>query len=270
MDEFSFELKNRHIDEIKIENNLSLIAVIGEGMRNKPSIAGKLFNILGQKGINIISIAQGSSERNISFIINNTDVESAISCLHGHLFSDETKKNLFIAGVGLIGSTLVELVKNNGSVNICGLINSKKMIINSKGINCKNWKADLDNSLDADFDSFIDEALKIPNSTFVDLTASRQVSLKTSQILSRGINVVTANKIANSINQEYYDDIRTSASIGRSQFRYETNVGAGLPVIETLKTLLQTGDKILKLKELYPERLVIYLVNITGQCRLAD
>ena len=248
MDEFSFELKDRHIDDIKIENNLSLVAVIGEGMRNKPSIAGTLFKILGEKGINIISIAQGSSERNISFIINNADVESAISCLHGHIFSDKTKKNLFIAGVGLIGSSLVELVENNGSVNICGLINSKKMIINSNGINCKNWKTDLDKSIDADFDSFIDKALEVPNSIFVDVTASKQISLKTSQILARGIHVVTANKIANSIHQEYYDDIRNSSSIGGSQFRYETNVGAGLPVIETLKTLLQTGDKILKIE----------------------
>ena len=122
------------------------------------------------------------------------------------------------------------------------------MIINSNGINCKNWKTELDKSIDADFDSFIDNALEVPNSIFVDVTASKQISLKTSQILARGIHVVTANKIANSIHQEYYDDIRTSSSIGGSQFRYETNVGAGLPVIETLKTLLQTGDKILKIE----------------------
>ena len=162
--------------------------------------------------------------------------------------SGKKKNNLFIAGVGLIGSSLIEMVGNIGSINICGLINSKKMIIDSKDIDYKNWETDLDKSLDADFNSFIDIASETPNSIFVDLTASKKISMKTSEILARGISVVTANKITNSMNQEYYDEIRNSILIGGSQFRYETNVGAGLPIIHTLKTLLSTGDKILKIE----------------------
>tara|TARA_B100000073_G_C23702557_1_gene560962 strand:- start:427 stop:1512 length:1086 start_codon:yes stop_codon:yes gene_type:complete len=162
--------------------------------------------------------------------------------------SGKIKNNLFIAGVGLIGSSLIEMVGNIGSINICGLINSKKMIIDSKDIDYKNWETDLDKSLDADLDSFIDIASQTPNSIFVDLTASKKISMKTSEILARGISVVTANKITNSMNQEYYDEIRVSELIGNARFKYETNVGAGLPIIETLKTLLNTGDKILKIE----------------------
>ena len=158
------------------------------------------------------------------------------------------KYNLFIAGVGLIGSSLIEMVRNICSINIYGLINSKKMIIEPKDIDYKNWKVDLNKSLDADFDFFIDKASETPNSTFVDLTSSKKISMRTSEILARGISVVTANKITNSMNQEYYDEIRDSLSTGGSQFRYETNVGAGLPIIHTLKTLIKTGDKILKIE----------------------
>ena len=158
------------------------------------------------------------------------------------------KKNLFIAGVGFIGSSLIELIKDHNSLNICGLINSKKMIISSQGIDYKTWKTELNKSLDADVEVFINAASKIPNSIFVDVTASKQISMEISKILGRGIPVVTANKIANSIHQKYYDEIRASALNGEAQFRYETNVGAGLPIIDTLRTLLNTGDKILKIE----------------------
>ena len=248
MEEFSFELDHKYIDDIKIENNLSLVAVIGEGMINKPQIAGSLFNIIGEKGINIIAIAQGSSERNISFIINNVDVNSTIRCLYNYIFSEKTKRNLFIAGLGLIGSSLIELIEKDNSITICGAINSKKMITNSKGLKSENLKVELNRGIDADIDSFVEIASETSNSIFVDVTASEHISMETSKILSKGISVVAANKIANSINQEYYDEIRASALIRGAQFRYETNVGAGLPVIDTLKTLLKTGDEILKIE----------------------
>ena len=161
---------------------------------------------------------------------------------------EKSKKNLFIAGVGLIGSSLIQLIEKNDSFKICGLMNSKKMMIDLKGIDCKNWKTKLNNSLDADFDFFVNQFSKISKSIFVDVTASKQISMKTSEILAKGTSVVTASKIANSSNQKYYDDIRLSETIGNVQFKYETNVGAGLPIIETLKTLLNTNDKILKIE----------------------
>ena len=161
---------------------------------------------------------------------------------------EKSKKSLFIAGVGNIGSSLIKLIEKDKSVEICGLINSKKMIIDLKGIDCKNWKIKLENSIDADFNIFVDELTKISRSIFVDLTDSRKISMETSKILAKGTSVVAANKIANSVKQEYYDDIRVSELIGGSKFKYETNVGAGLPIIETLKNLLITNDKILKIE----------------------
>ena len=175
-------------------------------------------------------------------------IPSTQETIKGANTRDKKKYNLFIAGVGLIGSSLIEMVKNIFSINIYGLINSKKMIIEPKDIDYENWKVDLNKSFDADFDFFIDKASETPNSIFVDLTSSKKISMRTSEILARGISVVTANKITNSLNQEYYDEIRDSLSTGGSQFRYETNVGAGLPIIHTLKTLIRTGDKILKIE----------------------
>ncbi len=161
---------------------------------------------------------------------------------------EKSKKNLFIAGVGLIGSSLIQLIEKNDSFKICGLMNSKKMMIDLKGIDCKNWKTKLNNSLDADFDFFMNQFSNISKSIFVDVTASKKISMKISEILAKGTSVVTASKIANSSNQKYYDDIRLSETIGKVQFKYETNVGAGLPIIGTLKTLLSTNDKILKIE----------------------
>ena len=161
---------------------------------------------------------------------------------------EKLKKNLFIAGTGFIGSSLIELIKKDDSLKICGLMNSKKMLIDLMGIDCKNWRTKLENGINADFEFFINEFSRLSKSIFVDVTASEQISMITSKILARGTSVVTASKIANSANQKYYDEIRVSELIGNAQFKYETNVGAGLPIIETLKTLLNTGDKILKIE----------------------
>ena len=177
---------------------------------------------------------------------------------------EKLKKNLFIAGTGFIGSSLIELIKKDDSLKICGLMNSKKMLIDLMGIDCKNWKTKLDNGMNADFEFFINKFAKLSKSIFVDITASKQISMKYSKILAKGISVVTASKIANSENQEYYDEIRVSEFIGNSQFKYETNVGAGLPIIETLKTLLDTGDKILKIEGILSGTLSYLLSEYNG------
>lgn len=177
---------------------------------------------------------------------------------------EKLKKNLFIAGAGFIGSSLIELIKKDDSLKICGLMNSKKMLIDLMGIDCKNWKTKLDNGMNADFEFFINEFSRLSKSIFVDVTASKQISMKTSKILAKGTSVVTASKIANSANQEYYDEIRVSELIGNAQFKYETNVGAGLPIIETLKTLLNTGDKILKIEGVLSGTLSYLLYKYDG------
>ncbi len=247
-EEFWFELKNHFIDSIKIENDLSLIAVVGEGMRHTPGIAGKLFSVLGEQNVNLIAIAQGSSERNISFIIKNDEVKSAIRSLHQYIFSDNAIINVFIAGVGLVGSDLISLIQNNNSINICGIMNSRKMILNPSGLDSQHYVEELANGDTADLESFISSASQSLNAVFVDVTSSPAIAEKTANILKKGISVVSASKLANAMNQDYYDSIRENSKAAGALFKYETNVGAGLPIIETLQTLLITGDTVEKIE----------------------
>ena len=247
-EEFLFELENHFIDSIKIENNLSLIAVVGEGMRHTPGISGKLFSVLGEKNVNVIAIAQGSSERNISFIIKNDEVKSAIRSLHQYIFSDNNIINVFIAGVGLVGSDLIRLIQDNNSINICGIMNSRKMILNPSGLDPQHYLEELENGDTADLESFISSVSQSLNSVFVDVTSSPAIAEKTANILKKGISVVSASKLANAMNQDYYDSIRMNSEAAGALFKYETNVGAGLPIIETLHTLINTGDTINKIE----------------------
>jgi len=247
-EEFLFELENHFIDTIKIENDLSLIAVVGEGMRHTPGISGKLFCVLGEKNVNVIAIAQGSSERNISFIIKNDEVKSAIRSLHQYIFSDNAIINVFIAGVGLVGSDLIRLIQDNNSINICGIMNSRKMILNPSGLDSQHYVEELANGNTVDLESFISSASQSLNSVFVDVTSSPAIAEKTANILKKGISVVSASKLANAMNQDYYNSIRENSKAAGALFKYETNVGAGLPIIETLQTLLNTGDTVNKIE----------------------
>jgi aspartokinase/homoserine dehydrogenase 1 len=247
-EEFSFELKNHFIDSIKIENDLSLIAVVGEGMRHTPGIAGKLFSVLGEQNVNLIAIAQGSSERNISFIIKNDEVKSAIRSLHQYIFSDNAIINVFIAGVGLVGSDLIRLIQDKKSINVCGIMNSRKMILNPSGLDTQHYVEKLAQGETADLESFISTASQSRKAVFVDVTSSSTIAEKTANILKKGISVVSASKLANAMNQDYYDSIRENSKAAGALFKYETNVGAGLPIIETLQTLLKTGDTVEKIE----------------------
>jgi len=247
-EEFLFELEHHFIDTINIENDLSLIAVVGEGMRHTPGISGKLFSVLGKKNVNVIAIAQGSSERNISFIIKNDEVKSAIRSLHQYIFSDNAIINVFIAGVGLVGSDLIRLIQDNNSINICGIMNSRKMIMNPSGLDFQYYVEELANGDTANLESFISSASQSLNAVFVDVTSSPLIAEKTANILKKGISVVSASKLANTMNQEYYNSIRENSKAAGALFKYETNVGAGLPIIETLHTLLNTGDTVEKIQ----------------------
>lgn len=247
-EEFLFELENHFIDTINIENDLSLIAVVGEGMHHTPGISGKLFSVLGKKNVNVIAIAQGSSERNISFIIKNDEVKSAIRSLHQYIFSDNAIINVFIAGVGLVGSDLIRLIQDNNSINICGIMNSRKMILNPSGLDSQHYVKELENGETTDLESFISSISQSLNAVFVDVTSSPVIAEKIANILKKGISVVSASKLANAMNQDYYDSIRENSKATGSLFKYETNVGAGLPIIETLQTLLITGDTVEKIE----------------------
>lgn len=258
--ELQFEILKNIINPVEIENNLSIVAVVGEQMRKTPGIAGKIFQALGRNGINVSAIAQGSSELNISTVIFKDHESKALNALHDSLFlSKEKSVNLFLAGTGLIGGTLLNQIENQADylskefaleIKIIGLSNSRKMILNPGGINISNWKNELDSGVKANLDLFVAEMkkLNLPNSVFVDCTSSDKVVSKYKEILKLNISIVTPNKKANSGTFLFYQELKQLALKHNVKFLYETNVGAGLPIIGTLKDLVSSGDKILKIE----------------------
>lgn len=258
---FKNEIKNNLVDPIKVENNLSTVAIIGEQMRYMPGIAGRLFNALGKNGINVVAIAQGSSELNISVVVSHKDEVKALNALHdGFFLSESNQLHLFIVGVGLIGKALLaQMEKQSHFLNtkkglelkIMGISNSRKMVFDENGIELNNWKEQLDSSdLPADIGGFVKKMndLNLPNSIFVDNTANLEVAQQYSKILENSISISTPNKIANSSDYISYKNLHETARKRSVQFSYETNVGAGLPVISTLRNLIDSGDTIIKIE----------------------
>lgn len=259
--EFSYEIWDRQVDEVKIERNLSAIAVVGENMRKTPGISGRLFQALGRNGINVIAIAQGSSERNISVVINRKDESKALNAIHEAFFLSDTKTlNLFIVGTGLVGSTLIGQIKEQSDfllkersleINVIAIANTKKMFFDKEGIELDSWKDKLSYSQESmNLDKYIKrmKKLNLPKSVFVDCTASDEVSSRYDDILSSNISIVTPNKRANSGKYAQYQRLKKKASQHNVRFIYETNVGAGLPIISTLNDLLNSGDEVLKIE----------------------
>ena len=260
-EEFEYEVQMGIIDPIKIEEELSVVAIIGENMRYRPGIAGRLFQALGKNGINAIAIAQGSSELNISVVINKSDEAKALNSLHESFFlSDTLELHLFMIGVGLIGSTLIRQIKEQTQflkeqrsleIKVIGLANSSKMLFNENGVDLDNWKEHLVESGDQmDSGTFINKMkeLNLSNTIFVDNTASEKISNYYESILDSSISISTPNKIATSSAYLQYHRLKNIANKRGVQFMYETNVGAGLPVISTLNDLINSGDQILKIE----------------------
>jgi len=258
---FEYEIKSKLIDPIKVEEDLSVVAIIGENMRYQPGISGRLFQALGKNGINCIAIAQGSSELNISVVIPRSDEGKALNALHESFFlSDIQELHVFMVGVGLIGSTLINQIKKQAAflkekrhlvIKIVGLTNSRKMVFSPEGIDLENWKELLDNSDEQMvLDNFVDKMklLNLSNTIFVDNTANEGIAQKYHEILDASISISTPNKIATSSTYLQYQQLKSLAEKRGVRFLYETNVGAGLPVISTLNDLIDSGDEILKIE----------------------
>ncbi|MBF8150053.1 bifunctional aspartate kinase/homoserine dehydrogenase I [Winogradskyella sp. F6397] len=253
---FEYEITLHKIDPIVLETNLSIIAVIGDKMKNHQGISGKMFSTLGKNNVNIRAIAQGASERNISAVIHKNDVKKALNSLHEQFFEIKTKQiNLFITGVGNVGERLIEQIKQQKaylkenfkiSLRVAGLSNSRTMVVNDDGVNLKNWKKELENGEKARLDGFFEHAknLNLRNSVFIDITANEAVSNMYSHYLKESISVVACNKIACSGNIEYYNELKALSRQYNAAFLFETNVGAGLPVLDTLGHLIASGDKV--------------------------
>lgn len=258
--EFQFELRNEEIDQVQVENDLSIVAVVGDGMKHSPGTSGRMFNALGRNGVNVIAIAQGSSERNISAVIRHADVAKALNALHEAFFlSDRKVLHIFLVGTGLIGKVLIEMIDDQFAklakehlleVNVVAIANSKKMLFSEEGLQLARCTEDLSNGESMDMGVFVDRmiALNLPNSIFVDCTSSEEVTTHYESILSANVSIVTPNKKANSGSMEKYRLLRSTAFRRGAKFLYETNVGAGLPVINTMNDLLLSGDKVIRIE----------------------
>jgi aspartokinase/homoserine dehydrogenase 1 len=281
---FVLEMKSGFIHPLVIEENKAIVAVIGEKMSKQPGIAAKMFKALGKNGINISAIAQGSSELNITAVIDNKHEAKALNALHEIFFqSDYSSINVFLVGPsGLIGGTLLNQMKRQQQylkkeksieINLTGLINSTKMHIDSNGIQLANWEEVFKSECkESSLQSFIDRIIKLDfsNSVFVDCSASPSVVKYYEQLLSHSISVVTPNKIANTLPQEKYNELRKLAKRSGASFLYETNVGAGLPVISTLDALQNSGDKILKIEAVLSGSLSFIFNNFKKGMKFSD
>ena len=259
--EFEYEMRSNLVNPIKVEKDLAVVAIIGENMRYQPGISGRLFRSLGKNGINAIAIAQGSSELNISVVINKSDEAKALNALHASFFLSDTKElHLFMVGVGLIGSTLIKQIKEQAQylkekqsleIKIIGLSNSKKMVFNKDGIDLDNWKEQLTTSEEkTSFTGFITrmKEMNLSNTIFIDNTANKEIAKHYESILDSSISISTPNKVATSSSYAQYQTLKRTAEKRGVQFAYETNVGAGLPVINTLNDLINSGDRIIKIE----------------------
>lgn len=281
--EFDREITYRKELKILVEKDLSIIAIVGERMKNTPGISATLFRSLGQNGINVMATAQGSSELNISVVIRNDNLKKALNVIHDGFFLSKYKElHLFIAGTGFVGASLISqlqkqldtlLKEHNLLVNLLGITNSRKMLIGNKSIPLDNFKETL-NSLGekSDIDAFTSQMTKLNlrNSVFVDCTADARVAATYKDALQKYVSVVAANKIACSSEYAYYHLLKSIANDRGVRFMYETTVGAGLPIIRTINDLVVSGDKILKIEAVLSGTLNFIFNNIGPDMTLSQ
>lgn len=259
-DEFAKEIETGAMFPMHAESGLATIAIVGENMKHTPGIAGKLFGTLGRSGISVIACAQGASETNISFVIDGMYLRKSLNVIHDSFFlSEYNVLNLFICGVGTVGNKLIEQIKlqyeelklnRRLKLNVVGIASSTHAIFNRDGIDLDNYHEQLKNSKESDTSNLRKEVIgmNIFNSVFVDCTASKDVSALYQEFLEHNISVIAANKIAASSDYGSYIRLKKTALSKGVKFRFETNVGAGLPIIGTINDLCNSGDKILKIE----------------------
>ena len=260
-EEFAHEIAMGSINEITVEYNLSTIAIVGQNMKNVPGVAGKFFDSLGRSGISMLALAQGASETNISCVITKDNLRKALNVIHDSFFlSAYQELNLFIVGTGTVGSNLLNQIKlqqdtlkeqNKLRMNVVGIANGRKALFNRDGIELDDFYNNLmTNGVKSSPQTICDEIfeMNIFNSVFVDCTASPDISELYKDLMSNNVSIVTANKIAASSAFENYNDLKETARTNGVKFLFETNVGAGLPIINTMNSLTNSGDKITKLQ----------------------
>jgi aspartokinase/homoserine dehydrogenase 1 len=279
---FAGEIAMQRVEPLIVEKDLSIVALVGDHMKSHPGISGKMFGALGKNGVNVRAIAQGSSERNISAVISTADVRKAINVLHEEFFETSYKQiNIFIAGAGNVGSKLLRQLNQQQQflrdnlrlqIRVVGIANSKKAIIKSDGIDLSNWEELLRNGDSSDISRFAGEIVEknLRNSVFVDVTASETVAKVYERLLQKAVSVVACNKIACSSAYTDYKRLKELSNEFNASFLFETNVGAGLPVIGTLTDLLRSGDKVKSIEAVLSGTLNFVFNNYDGKRLFAD
>lgn len=280
--EFAKEIETGAMYPMHAENGLATIAVVGENMKNTPGIAGKLFGTLGRAGISMIACAQGAPQTNISFVVKSEHLRKALNAIHDSFFLSEYKVlNLFVCGVGTVGGQLLEQIHNQYEelkrtkrlkLNVVGIATSKKALFNSDGIDLANYRELLADANESNESKLRDAIIEMNcfNSVFVDCTASKEVAEIYQPLLEHNISVIAANKIAASSSYEKYARLKETALARGVFFRYETNVGAGLPIIGTINDLRNSGDVILKIEAVLSGTLNFIFNEISADVTLSE
>lgn len=281
--EFELELQANKLSEPEIEENLSVLAIVGENMKRTPGMAGRLFHALGRNGINVRAIAQGSSEYNISVIIGQSDLSKALNAVHDAFFAQLNKTlHVFNVGTGNIGATLFRQIReqhgflldhNDIEIKVVGISNSRRMLFDLGGIDLSGWEDRLSQSGEAaDLDVFISrmKQMNLPNCVFLDNTASEQPISQYLGIFQSNISIVTCNKIANSGTYSQYRELKDTARRHGVDFFYETNVGAGLPIVRVLRDLMLSGDRIIRIEAILSGTISYIFNNFKGNTPFHD
>ncbi len=279
---FALEIELQKVHPLVIEKDLAILALVGDQMKSHPGISGRMFGILGRNGVNVRAIAQGSSERNISAVINSKDITKALNALHEEFFEPSYKQlNVFIVGTGNVGSKLIAQIAQQQAylqqnlllqIRVVALGNSRRMIFNDKGVNLKNWKEALENGEAMDLGEYINQMQQknLRNSVFVDITASDKVAAVYEQIFIKNVSIVACNKIACSSPYNNYFKLKESARDHNASFFFETNVGASLPIIATLNDFLNSGDTITRIEAVLSGTLNFVFNNYDGKISFAE
>ena len=276
--EFEKEINNGQISKIELESDLSIVAIVGENMKHTTGIAGKLFATIGRSGVNVIAIAQGASELNISWVVRKEELRKTLNVVHESFFlSENIELNVFLMGIGKVGGNLLQQIhqqqeellrEKHLKMKLTGVANSKKMLFQRDGIAITNFREEMEKSGKVSaLEGFVDEIKKmnIYNSVFVDCTASEKVATVYKELLQSNVAVVAANKVAASSTYSNYDELKKTAKQKGVKFLFETNVGAGLPIINTLNDLVNSGDKILKIEAVLSGTLNFIFNNISAE-----
>ena len=257
---FEVEINQHKVNPVIVESDLAILALVGDNMKNHQGLSGQMFSALGKNNVNIRAIAQGASEKNISAVVNKSDAKKALNTLHEQFFEERIKQlNLFVTGVGNVGERFLSQVQQQNNylkqhlklnIRVIGLSNSRTMCFDKNGIDLSNWKEQLANGEAVTLNTFLNKVatFNLRNSVFVDNTANAQVSEMYEQYLRKNVGVVTCNKIACASSLENYKTLKRVSRKYNAPFLFETNVGAGLPIIDTLKNLIVSGDSVQKIQ----------------------